>query len=344
MASFLSHGAFVIAFGFAWAATTQEQCEGAFESFIAEYNKTYNNADARATAFDTFCESLAHVEAENLKQNDFTLAINEFADLTSDEWSGRLGFSMSAAKLWGNASHLGTDTYSGASLPGEIDWVKRGAVTDPKNQGRCMSCWAFSTTGALEGAWKIASGSLVSMSEQQLVDCSRGKNNQGCKGGNMDDAFKYVMKNHVCTEASYKYRGNQNTCSAAKCHVAIPAGKIVGYRDVAKSDENALMQAVSKQPVSVAVDSEHKSFQLYSHGILTADCGTKIDHGVLLVGYGTENKKLYWKVKNSWGSNFGEHGYIRLARGVRGGGECGILLNASYPVLNAANEVTSVVV
>jgi cathepsin L len=342
MASFLSAGGFVIAFGFAWAATTQDHCESAFESFIAEYNKTYHNANARATAFDAFCTSLAHVEAENSKQKNFTLAINEFSDLTSDEWSGRLGFRMSSAKLWGNASHLGTDTYSGASLPGKIDWVERGAVTDPKQQGQCSSCWAFSATGALEGAWKIASGSLVSMSEQQLVDCSTGKN-QGCKSGDMDTAFKYVMKKHVCTEASYKYRYKQGECSAAKCDVAIPAGKIVGYRNVASSDENALMQAVSKQPVSVAVYAG-KSFAHYSHGILTADCGTEIDHGVLLVGYGTENKKPYWKVKNSWGSNFGEHGYIRFARGVGGGGECGILLDSSYPVLRAANEVTSVVV
>lgn len=344
MAVLRRSAALFAALEFAQAAETQNDCNRAFEEFIAKYNKTYDTVKARATAADAFCDSLAHVEAENSKNNNFTLAINEFADQTNEEWNGRLGLSTFAGKLWGTAPHLGTDSYSGAPLASSVDWVKRGAVTPPKNQRNCGACWTFSTTGALEGAWKIASGKLVSLSEQQLLDCSRGEN-KGCHGGNMDYAFTYLKTKPVCTESSYTYTAKQGKCSIGKCKVAIRAGKVVGFRDVPEKNEKALMEAVSKQPVSIGVEADQPSFKLYSHGILTSNkCGSKLDHGVLLVGYGTEKGTPYWKVKNSWGSNFGEHGYIRLSRRVPGAGECGVMLMPSYPVLGKASGVDSIVV
>jgi len=209
-------------------------------------------------------------------------------------------------------------------------------VTAPKNQGTCGSCWSFSTTGALEGAWQIATGKLVSLSEQQLVDCST--DNNGCGGGSMDTAFSYLEKSGSCTESSYPYKAKSGTCHETSCTVGAPKGSVVGYFDVPTNDEKALMEAVAQQPVAVAIEADQMAFQLYNKGILTKECGHKLDHGVLLVGYGTENGVDYWKVKNSWGASWGEQGYIRLERGsTKTEGECGIKAQASYPKVHAGH-------
>ena len=195
--------------------------------------------------------------------------------------------------------------YSGSALPTSVDWVGKGAVTDPKNQGKCGSCWSFSTTGALEGAWQIATGKLVSLSEQQLVDCAK-NGNMGCNGGSMDLAFEYLEKFDVCTEDSYPYKAKQGTCLEKNCTVAVPKGSIVGFKDVTPQDTNALMEAVSQQPVSVAIEADQMAFQLYTGGILTKKCGKKLDHGVLAVGYGTENGVDYWKARAGCGHATGQ--------------------------------------
>merc|ERR1711972_1087702 len=169
----------------------------------------------------------------------------------------------------------------------------------------------------------IAGNSLTSLSEQQFVDCD--KVDQGCNGGLMDNAFKYAEKNAICTEQSYPYKGRGGGCKASSCTGGIPKGDVTGFKDVAKDDMQALMEAVMQQPVSIAVEADKSAFQLYHGGILSRKCGSNLDHGVLLVGYGSENGQAYWKVKNSWGSSFGEEGYIRLKRGKGGTGECGLL-------------------
>ena len=179
--------------------------------------------------------------------------------------------------------------------------MSKGAVTNPKDQAKCGSCWSFSTTGALEGAWKIATGKLVSLSEQQLVDCAK-NGNMGCNGGSMDLAFEYLEKYDVCTEASYPYKAKQGQCHETNCTVAVPKGSIVGFKDVTPQDTNALMEAVSEQPVSVAIEADQMAFQLYQGGVLTKKCGKKLDHGVLVVGYGTDNGVDYWKAKGFIGS------------------------------------------
>jgi len=168
-----------------------------------------------------------------------------------------------------------------------VDWTTKGAVTPVKNQGQCGSCWSFSTTGALEGAWEIATGKLVSLSEQQFVDCD--KVDQGCSGGLMDNAFQFAEKNAICTEQSYSYQGRQGTCQASSCTVGIPSGGVTGFKDVAKDDMQALMEAVAQQPVSIAIEADKSAFQLYRSGVLSSTCGTKLDHGVLLVGYGSDS-------------------------------------------------------
>jgi len=249
------------------------------------------------------------------------------------------GYKPSLASQWG--THLGTDEYSGAELPTEIDWSTKGAVTPVKNQGQCGSCWSFSATGSLEGAWQIASGNLVSISEQQLVDCSKPQGDQGCQGGLMDDAFEYMEKNAMCTEASYPYAAKNGKCKKGlkKCKVGIPKGSVVGYKDVATDDENAMMEAVSKGPVSVAIEADQRVFQMYRKGVLTTTCGEQLDHGVLVVGYGELDGTKYWKVKNSWGPSWGQEGFILLARDKGESGECGLLKQPSYPVVKASTDI-----
>jgi C1A family cysteine protease len=227
------------------------------------------------------------------------------------------------------------------SVPDSIDWVSNGAVTPVKNQGQCGSCWSFSTTGALEGAYYVTYGSLPSFSEQELVDCdnrSGGGKDHGCNGGLMDNAFSWIEKNGgLCSEDSYPYTSG-TTQTAGNCEETcsnIANSKVSGYIDVKKSSDDAMMDALSQQPVAIAIQADQKDFQLYKSGVFTGDCGTQLDHGVLVVGYGTQDGDDYYRVKNSWGTTWGDQGYIYLGRGSefnKGQGQCGMLLQASYPL------------
>lgn len=330
--------AVLVLLSLAGLAAGSQPAEQAFRDFIEKFGRQYVSKAEEERRFAIFQANYAHIQAENAKGLAYKLAVNEFADQEPEEFqAGRLGLRQPApGTLWAGAPHLGTHHYSGGELPKAVDWTKKGAVTTPKNQKQCGSCWSFSTTGALEGAWQIAGGGLVSLSEQQLVDCSKGVN-QGCKGGSMDAAFEFIEKHAMCTEDSYPYEAKDGKCRAASCTSAIPSGSVTGYKDVEANDEKALMEAVSKQPVAVAIEADQMAFQLYSHGILTKECGAKLDHGVLLVGYGSEDGVKYWKVKNSWGASWGEEGYIRLERSsAKKAGECGINSQPSYPVVKRA--------
>jgi len=305
----------------------------AFEQFLKDFSKEYGEEE-KQTHFLAFEKNYNYISEENAKNHSYKLGLNEFSDMPLSEFkSTKFGLSGSP---WGGLKSLGVHEASGDAVPTEVDWRKKNAVTPVKNQKQCGACWAFSTTGALEGAWAIATGKLVTLSEQQLVDCASKFGNAGCNGGLMDNAFKYEEQAGICTEESYPYKALTSTCKATNCTVGIAKGDVVGYKDVTVGDKEALMEAVAKGPVSVAIEADQMAFQTYKSGVLTKACGEKLDHGVLIVGYGTEAGKDYWLVKNSWGPTWGEAGFIKIERGLPGPGECGIKEKASYPVVKAA--------
>jgi len=225
-----------------------------------------------------------------------------------------------------------------ADPPAEVDWTTKGVVSPIKNQGSCGSCWAFSAIASIESAYALKTGKLVEFSEQELVSCDT--TDFGCQGGLMDNAFNWIERSSggLCTEADYGYTsgvaGIRGEC--LKTCNPVPDSVPKGYVDV-PANEAALLAAVAEHgPVAVAIEADQAAFQFYHSGVLTGLCGSHLDHGVLLVGYGVDKTSgiKFWKVKNSWGLGWGEAGYIRLQRGKRWtkGGECGIASAASYPV------------
>jgi len=300
-----------------------------FTSWAKQHKKNYDVAEV-FQRFNVFNDNMAKIIAHNSAKQSFTMSMNEFGDLTADEFKaqyhGLLPFRSEYLKAQ-NAPAFPKDL----KIASSVDWTTKGAVTPVKNQGQCGSCWAFSTTGSIEGAHQIATGKLVPLSEQELVDCAGSSGNQGCNGGLMDNAFEWVIKNGLCTESSYPYKAKGGSCSKG-CKSAT---SITGFKDVPKGDEDSLMKAANVNPVSIAIEADQFAFQFYQGGVMDGTCGKKLDHGVLLVGYGTDGGQDYWKIKNSWGASWGEEGYIRV---VRGKNICGLADSASYPTSASLKE------
>lgn len=312
-----------------------------WSKFKQRFAKIYRNSEEEKMRFSIFKSNKRIVDDHNLQHakglKNFTMKINHFADMLNKEF---------VATMNGYRSHrrgrFQSNTFnrlpSWISVPDSVDWRKHGAVTPVKDQGNCGSCWAFSSTGALEGQHFRRTGKLVSLSEQNLVDCSAAFGNEGCNGGLMDSAFQYVKANGgIDTEQSYPYDARPEMCQFRRDEVGATD---VGFVDIPEGDEEALKHAVAIHgPISVAIDAGYASFQFYHGGIYYEPACSRsmvLDHGVLVVGYGSEIvdgdiRQDYWIVKNSWSETWGEHGYIKMARNR--GNMCGIASSASYPLV-----------
>jgi len=314
---------------------TEEEYWAGWQEFLTlksaqERHHFYSTKSEHDKRFEIFKTNMDKITEHNKGDHSWKMGITQFSDMTPEEFKSYVSC--------GSMKHKPSKTMFDApkdwnkTVASSIDWVAKGAVTPVKNQGQCGSCWAFSTTGAIEGRSFISSGELISLSEQDLVDCS--KQNSGCNGGLMDYGFAFVESNEgLCTETEYPYVAYQQwRCREDGC---TKYDTISSYQDVSASTA-ALEAACNDGPVAIAIEADQNAFQQYESGVLTGYCGTSLDHGVLLVGYGTDGSDDYWKVKNSWGSDWGESGYIRLCRNCdanRGEGQCGILLSASYPIV-----------
>jgi hypothetical protein len=339
-------------------ALTQARLIDRFEKWVNDFKVKFDNEHHSFAVFQKWSSNDQFIENFNAQNRTFVLGHNQFSGMNSAEfgsylWNSKGGFEYEFEKFSAEVAnkdytYVPSDNFRQVAAPASVNWVTAGGVTPVKDQGQCGSCWSFSTTGALEGAYFTKNGKLPSFSEQQLVDCDNRKNggkDMGCNGGLMDNAFSWVSKNGgLCSEDSYPYVSGvtktAGTCATTCTNIA--GSKVASFVDVDANSDSAMMTALAKQPVSIAIEADQREFQLYSSGVFTAACGTTLDHGVLAVGYGSLNSLDYYRVKNSWGTTWGDNGYILLGRGNdpatgkpynAGGGQCGILMEASYPLL-----------
>ncbi|GBN19297.1 Cathepsin L [Araneus ventricosus] len=304
-----------------------------WENFKRVFGKNYagNEEVSRRLIWERrVSDVIRHNLDYDLGLHSFRKGINEFSDMEHEEFVRIFnGYRGQVSKKSNGSTWVPP---SNVILPDKVDWRDKGLVTPIKNQQQCGSCWAFSTTGSLEGQHMKKTGDLVSLSEQNLVDCSGPEGNQGCEGGWMDQAFEYIKENKgIDTEDSYPYTAQDGTCHFKKSSVG---ATVTGYVDIPTGDEDALKKAVATVgPISVAIDASHDSFQTYQDGIYDeSECSTdQLDHGVLIVGYGSEDGSDYWLVKNSWGTTWGSKGYIKMSRNKNN--QCGIATKASYPLV-----------
>lgn len=313
-----------------------------YEEWLVKHHKVYNGLGEKDHRFEIFKDNLGFIDEHNAQNYTYKVGLNKFADMTNEEYRNMyLGTKNDAKRNVMKTKITTGHRYafnSGDRLPVHVDWRSKGAVAHIKDQGSCGSCWAFSTIATVEAINKIVTGKLVSLSEQELVDCDRAFN-EGCNGGLMDYAFEFIVENGgIDTEQDYPYKGFEGRCDPTRKNAKVVS--IDGYEDVPAYNENALKKAVSHQPVSVAIEAGGRALQLYQSGVFTGRCGTNLDHGVVVVGYGSENGVDYWLVRNSWGTNWGEDGYFKLERNVKkiNTGKCGIAMQASYPVKYGQNS------
>lgn len=291
----------------------------------------YEDADTELHRYRVWKANRVMIDKHNKDAGKtFTMDVNPYTDLTAEEFSAIYnGYIMRPLTNFTRGSFKASPDFVAAD---NKDWRDAGAVTPVKNQGQCGSCWSFSATGSLEGQHFLKTNDLVSLSEQNLMDCSTAEGDHGCKGGLMDDAFEYIIKNNgIDTEESYPYQAHNEFCRFKPENVG---ATMSSYRDIERGDVDALMQAIEQiGPISVAMDASRPAFHSYRRGVYSdRTCSSrKLDHGVLAVGYGTYEGTPYFLVKNSWGAAWGMEGYFMIERSEEN--MCGLATQASYPIV-----------
>jgi hypothetical protein len=316
---------------------SEKEFEQEFMEFIAEYAKSYANSFEFNQRFRIFKDNYQQIVNHNLNEEEhgFSVGINEFADLTLEEFKKtRLGLkgSVRVPQYKQKTQNTWQTLMAYKDLPQAVDWRINGTYVNPiKDQGSCGSCWAFSTIASIESAFAIKTGNLTALSEGQLVQCSKGYGNGGCSGGFMEYAFKYAEKYALCTEEEYPYEGKDSpACAHQRC--LANQFKLEGFQDLEQQSRLSLYTGLSKQPVSIAVCAGSLAWQFYKKGVIKRFCGDCLDHGVVAVGY--DAKEQYVIVRNSWGSNWGEKGYLRISSQDESGlGTCGIYQLPSVPIV-----------
>jgi C1A family cysteine protease len=312
--------------------TPSQECVEGFISHVAQYKIHVDTSEEYASRMNVFCDNLDFIHKHNAQnKSTYTLGLNAFAHLTHNEFLNMYttsSYTHPKPRMFGLVNPR-ANLRSGTNAPASIDWVAKGGVTPVKDQGQCGSCWSFSTTGSMEGAYFVKYGQLTSFSEQELVDCSSPLNH-GCNGGLPDRAFRWIENNGgLCSEGDYPYVSG-TTLTAGTCTQCTPVkgSQVSGWTDLDASNQ-AMVNALAVQPVSIAIEADQRTFQFYSSGVFPAsECGNNLDHAVLAVGYDSNA----YKVKNSWGTSWGDQGYIYMEKSdaaEKVGGTCGMLMEAS---------------
>jgi len=305
-----------------------------WEHFKTQYGKSYLSHLEETYRKGIFLDNQKMIDEHNAKfakgESTYEMGMNRFGDLTTREFAEM--YNGLVANNTASKNDAPVHVNSGKCNKQLVDWRKEGALTEVKDQANCGSCWAFSATASLEAYNYFKTGKLISLSEQNLMDCSRGYGNHACLGGLMTNAFAYVTDNKgIDTEESYPYQAFGWFCRYKEEN---KGGTCNGYTEIPEGDEHSLQDAACAEgPVSVGIDADHDSFKHYKSGVYyEPECGnTKddLDHGVTVIGFGAEDGKDYWLVRNSWGTDWGDNGHIKMSR-FRDN-NCGISTMASYP-------------
>lgn len=327
--------------------------EGRFQRWKTEHGRTYATPAEERRRLRVYASNIRYIEATNQDAGaglTYELGETAYTDLTSDEFMAMYTSPPSplsssdddgATIITTRAGHVGAGSggyqvYLNESdgAPASVDWRASGAVTEVKNQGQCGSCWAFSTVAVVEGIHQIKTGKLVSLSEQELVDCDT--LDDGCDGGVSYHALQWITTNGgITAEDDYPYTAKDDICNTTK--LSHHAASISGFQRVATRSEASLTNAVVMQPVAVSIEAGGANFQHYSNGVYNGPCGTQLNHGVTVVGYGQDEEtgERYWIVKNSWGEKWGDRGYLRMKKDIadKPEGICGMAIRPSFPLI-----------
>lgn len=293
----------------------------AFNMTFREYLDIFPNSVVNKLSEKHFIENIRYIVEHNMMNHGYELGLTPFLHLSEDEWKSRFT-TFEIDKDMG-------EEFEGLNLrgaaPSTWSWVEQGMTTPVKDQGSVGVCWAESTTESMETTWAIKSNELKILSVQQLVDCS--KLNHGVDGGLQSRAYIYLEKTKQCLESDYPFISDK-TGKDGECHSCTGVVPLLKSYVSVKS-ETDMGQAILVTSLAVAIQADQKEFQMYKSGILDFNCGTNLNHAVNVEGYGTENGKDYWLVRNSWGTSWGDKGYIKM---VRGKDLCGIADSVVYPV------------